>query len=228
MKKSILIVDDDKRLRELLRDYLSEKDFDIYLIEDFEEAKEILPIIKFNLIILDRMMPSGDGINLIEFIKKNFNSPIIMLTAMDTGKNKIDGFKFGANDYLSKPFEPEELYLRINNLLNLYNDSNVNKLIVKFGKFEFNLDTLELKYGDNIVYLTESENELLVKLINKRNEIVLREELADQDFDETELRKVDVRITRLRQKIETNAKQPHFIKTIRGKGYKLICINLWT
>ena len=226
MKKSILIVDDDKRLRELLKDYLSEKNFDIYLIEDFEEAKEILPIIKFDLIILDRMMPSGDGIELIEFIKKNFNSPIIMLTAMGSDKNKIDGFKFGANDYLSKPFEPEELYLRINNLLNLYNDSNVNKLIVKFGKFEFNLDTVELKYEDDIVYLTESENELLVKLINKRNEIVLREELADQDFDETELRKVDVRITRLRQKIETNAKQPQFIKTIRGKGYKLICNNL--
>ena len=226
MKKSILIVDDDKRLRELLKDYLSEKDFNIYLIEDFEEAKEILPIIKFDLIILDRMMPSGDGIDLIEFIKKNFNSPIIMLTAMGSDKNKIDGFKFGANDYLSKPFEPEELYLRINNLLNLYNDSNVNKLIVKFGKFEFNLDTVELKYEDDIVYLTESENELLVKLINKRNEIVLREELADQDFDETELRKVDVRITRLRQKIETNAKQPQFIKTIRGKGYKLICNNL--
>ena len=223
MKKSILIVDDDKRLRELLKDYLSEKNFDIYLIEDFEEAKEILPIIKFDLIILDRMMPSGDGIDLIEFIKKNFNSPIIMLTAMGSDKNKIDGFKFGANDYLSKPFEPEELYLRINNLLNLYNDSNVNKLIVKFGKFEFNLDTVELKYEDDIVYLTESENELLVKLINKRNEIVLREELADQDFDETELRKVDVRITRLRQKIETNAKQPQFIKTVRGKGYKLIC-----
>tara|TARA_B100000886_G_scaffold117341_1_gene78936 strand:+ start:53 stop:733 length:681 start_codon:yes stop_codon:yes gene_type:complete len=226
MKKSILIVDDDKRLRELLKNYLSEKNFDIYLIEDFEEAKEILPIIKFDLIILDRMMPSGDGINLIKFIKKNFNSPIIMLTAMGSDKNKIDGFKFGANDYLSKPFEPEELYLRINNLLNLYNDSNVNKLIVKFGKFEFNLDTVELKYEDDIVYLTESENELLVKLINKRNEIVLREELADQDFDETELRKVDVRITRLRQKIETNAKQPQFIKTIRGKGYKLICNNL--
>ena len=226
MKKSILIIDDDKRLRELLKDYLSEKDFEIYLIEDFEEAKEILPIIKFDLIILDRMMPSGDGIELIEFIKKNFNSPIIMLTAMGSDKNKIDGFKFGANDYLSKPFEPEELYLRINNLINLYNNSNVNKLIIKFGKFEFNLDTVELKYEDNIVYLTESENELLVKLINKRNEIVLREELAEQDFDETELRKVDVRITRLRQKIETNAKQPQFIKTIRGKGYKLICNNL--
>ena len=226
MKKSILIVDDDKRLRELLKDYLSGKDFEIYLIEDFNEAKEILPIIKFDLIILDRMMPSGDGIELIEFIKNNFNSPIIMLTAMGSDKNKIDGFKFGANDYLSKPFEPEELYLRIKNLLNMYNNSNSNELLIKFGKFMFNLTTVELKYEDSIIYLTESENELLIKLINKRNQIVLREELAEQDFDETELRKVDVRITRLRQKIETNAKQPQFIKTIRGKGYKLICNDL--
>ena len=226
MKKSILIVDDDKRLRELLKDYLSGKDFEIYLIEDFNEAKEILPIIKFDLIILDRMMPSGDGIELIEFIKNNFNSPIIMLTAMGSDKNKIDGFKFGANDYLSKPFEPEELYLRIKNLLNIYNNSNSNELLIKFGKFMFNLTTVELKYEDSIIYLTESENELLIKLINKRNQIVLREELAEQDFDETELRKVDVRITRLRQKIETNAKQPQFIKTIRGKGYKLICNDL--
>ena len=226
MKKSILIVDDDKRLRELLKDYLSGKDFEIYLIEDFNEAKEILPIIKFDLIILDRMMPSGDGIELIEFIKNNFNSPIIMLTAMGSDKNKIDGFKFGANDYLSKPFEPEELYLRIKNLLNIYNNSNNNELLIKFGKFMFNLTTVELKYEDSIICLTESENELLIKLINKRNQIVLREELAEQDFDETELRKVDVRITRLRQKIETNAKQPQFIKTIRGKGYKLICNDL--
>ena len=226
MKKSILIVDDDKRLRELLKDYLSDKDLEIYLSEDFYEAKEILPIIKFDLIILDRMMPSGDGIELIEFIKNNFNSPIIMLTAMGSDKNKIDGFKFGANDYLSKPFEPEELYLRIKNLLNIYNNSNSNELLIKFGKFIFNLATVELKYEDKIIYLTESENELLIKLINKRNEIVLREELAEQDFDETELRKVDVRITRLRQKIETNAKQPQFIKTIRGKGYKLICNDL--
>ena len=226
MKKSILIVDDDKRLRELLKDYLSGKDFEIYLSEDFDEAKEILPIIKFDLIILDRMMPSGDGIELIEFIKNNFNSPIIMLTAMGSDKNKIDGFKFGANDYLSKPFEPEELYLRIKNLLNMYNNSNSNELLIKFGKFMFNLATVELKYEDRIIYLTESENELLIKLINKRNQIVLREELAEQDFDETELRKVDVRITRLRQKIETNAKQPQFIKTIRGKGYKLICNDL--
>ena len=226
MKKSILIVDDDERLRELLSDYLNEKNFQVYLSEDLNEAKEILPIIKFDLIILDRMMPSGDGIELIEFIKNNFNSPIIMLTAMGTDKNKIDGFKYGANDYLSKPFEPEELYLRIENLLSLYDNSNQKNSLIKFGNFIFNLSSTELKHGDNIVYLTESENELLIKLTDKKNEIVLREELADQDFDETELRKVDVRITRLRQKIEKNAKQPQFIKTVRGKGYKLICDDL--
>ena len=223
MQKSILIVDDDERLRELLKDYLSEKNFDIYVSEDFNEAKEILPLIKFDIIILDRMMPSGDGIELIDFIKNNFDSPVIMLTAMGSDKNKIDGFKYGANDYLSKPFEPEELYLRIQNLLDLYNNKNDDTSLIKFGKFSFNLSTAELKENNKIVYLTESENELLLRLINKKNSIVLREELAEQDFDESELRKVDVRITRLRQKIETNAKQPQFIKTVRGKGYKLIC-----
>tara|TARA_B100000886_G_scaffold324487_1_gene269207 strand:+ start:6448 stop:7128 length:681 start_codon:yes stop_codon:yes gene_type:complete len=223
MQKSILIVDDDERLRELLKDYLSEKNFDIYLSEDFNEAKVILPLIKFDIIILDRMMPSGDGIELIDFIKNNFDSPVIMLTAMGSDKNKIDGFKYGANDYLSKPFEPEELYLRIQNLLDIYNNKNDDASLIKFGKFSFNLSTVELKENNKIVYLTESENELLLRLISKKNSIVLREELAEQDFDESELRKVDVRITRLRQKIETNAKQPQFIKTIRGKGYKLIC-----
>ena len=94
---------------------------------------------------------------------------------------------------------------------------------IKFGGFEFDTTVLELKRNNNIIYLTESENDLLLKLINKRNEIVLREELAEQEFDESELRKIDVRITRLRQKIEQNPKQPQFIKTIRGKGYKLVC-----
>ena len=115
MKKSILIVDDDKRLRELLKDYLSEKKFDVYLCEDFIEAKEFKYI--FDLVILDRMMPSGDGINLVEFIKKNSNSPIIILTAMGEDPNKIQGLKIGADDYLAKPFEPEELFPRIKNLL---------------------------------------------------------------------------------------------------------------
>ena len=223
MKKNILIVDDDKRLRELLKDYLREKNLEIYLSEDYDEAKDILSIAIFDLIILDRMMPSGDGIKLIDHIKQFSNTPIIMLTAMGEDKDKIDGLKIGADDYLSKPFEPEELFLRIKNLLNLFENLKVKKIKITFGEFIFDTSNYRLQKKDKSIYLTEGENNLLMKLINKRNNIVLREELADQEFDETELRKVDVQVTRLRQKIEANAKQPQFIKTIRGKGYKLIC-----
>ena len=223
MKKNILIVDDDKRLRELLKDYLREKNLEIYLSEDYDEAKDILSIAIFDLIILDRMMPSGDGIKLIDHIKQFSNTPIIMLTAMGEDKDKIDGLKIGADDYLSKPFEPEELFLRIKKLLDLFENLKVKKIKITFGEFTFDTSNFKLQKKDKSIYLTEGENNLLMKLINKRNNIVLREELADQEFDETELRKVDVQVTRLRQKIEINAKQPQYIKTIRGKGYKLIC-----
>ena len=224
MNKNILIVDDDKRLRELLKDYLIEKNLQVYQSEDYNEAKEILSLVLFDLIILDRMMPSGDGIELIEHIKQFSNTPIIMLTAMGEDRDKIDGLKIGADDYLSKPFEPEELFLRIRKLLDLFETLKNKKIKISFGEFIFDTSNFKLQKNDRLIYLTtEGENNLLVKLINKRNDIVLREELADQEFDETELRKVDVQVTRLRQKIETNAKQPQFIKTIRGKGYKLIC-----
>ena len=223
MKKNILIVDDDKRLRELLKDYLREKNLEIYLSEDYDEAKDIISIAIFDLIILDRMMPNGDGIMLIDHIKQFSNTPVIMLTAMGEDKDKIDGLKIGADDYLSKPFEPEELFLRIKNLLDLFANLKNKKIKISFGEFIFDTSNFKLQKNDRLIYLTEGENNLLVKLINKRNDIVLREELANQEFDETELRKVDVQVTRLRQKIETNAKQPQFIKTIRGKGYKLIC-----
>ena len=226
MLKSILIVDDDKRLRKLLEDYLSEKNYIIYLSDDFLSAQEILKYFIFDLVIVDRMMPSGDGINLIKIIKKNNNTPAILLTAMSESENRIEGLKNGADDYLSKPFEPEELYLRIQKLLNLYeNGDEINKLI-SFGDFIFNIKQLLLKKDSEIIYLTEGENALLLKLIKKKNNIVLREELAESNFDESELRKVDVQITRLRQKIEDNPKQPNFIKTVRGKGYKLICNEL--
>ena len=142
---------------------------------------------------------------------------------MGEPENKIEGLKIGADDYLAKPFEPEELFLRIQKLMNLFSDINERSEIINFGDFTYNINDLQLKRKNNIIYLTEGENKLLIKLINKKNEIVLREELAEQDYDESELRKVDVQVTRLRQKIETNPKQPHFLKTIRGKGYKLIC-----
>ena len=226
MNKTILLVDDDQRLRELLKDYLNEKNFKVYTSQDFSEAKEILDFFLFDLIILDRMMPSGDGIDLIKYIKKGSNIPVIMLTAMGEDNNKIHGLKIGADDYVAKPFEPEELYLRIINLLKLYKNINQEELRIGFGEYVFDIKTNSLKINDKELYLTEGENRLLLKLINKRNSILSREELADREFNESELRKVDVGITRLRQKIENKPKQPQFIKTIRGKGYMLVCKEL--
>ena len=226
IKKSILLVDDDQRLRDLLKDYLNEKNFQVFTSEDFDEAREILGFFIFDLIILDRMMPTGDGINLIQDIKKTSNTPIIMLTAMSEDNHKIDGLKTGTDDYLSKPFEPEELFLRINNLLKLYENINQAELLFSFGSFIYDTKTNLLKLNDKEIYLTEGENNLLLKLINNRNNTLSREELAEKEFDESELRKVDVGITRLRQKIEKMPKQPQYIKTIRGKGYMLICKEL--
>jgi len=226
MSKNILIVDDDKRLRELLEDYLIEKKYKVNLCDDFSSASEVLQYFIFDLIIIDRMMPSGDGIDLIKIIKKNNNTPVIMLTAMGESGSRIQGLKYGADDYLSKPFEPEELYLRIQKLLFLYEGESSQSNKVIFGNFVFNLTTHQLKKNSENIYLTEGESRLLLKLIDKKNEIVLREQLAESDFDEDELRKVDVQVTRLRHKIEKNPKQPNFIKTIRGKGYKLICSKL--
>ncbi len=223
MKKTILLVDDDQRLRDLLKDYLNEKNFQVFTSEDFNEAREILNFFLFDLIILDRMMPSGDGINLVSHIKKNSKTPVIMLTAMGENNQKIDGLKTGADDYLSKPFEPEELYLRIKNLLKLYENINQTELLISFGDNVFDTKTKSLKFNNEEVYLTEGENNLLLKLINNRNNTLSREELAEKDFDESELRKVDVGVTRLRQKIEKIPKKPQHIKTIRGQGYMLVC-----
>mgnify|MGYP001204282418 CR=1 FL=1 len=223
MNKTILLVDDDERLRDLLKGFLNKKNFQVYISQDFTETLKILDFFLFDLIILDRMMPSGDGINLIKKIKETSKTPVIMLTAMGENNNKIEGLKTGADDYLSKPFEPEELYLRIQNLLNLFENINQSELRISFGNFVYDYKTNSLKINNKELYLTEGENNLLLKLINNRNNILSREELADTEFDESELRKVDVGITRLRQKVEKTPKQPQYIRTIRGKGYMLIC-----
>ena len=223
MSKTILLVDDDQRLRGLLKEYLTKKKFKVYTSQDFTEAKEILDFFVFDLIILDRMMPSGDGIDLVTKIKETSKTPVMMLTAMGENNNKIHGLKIGADDYISKPFEPEELYLRIENLLSLYDGINQFELRIGFGEFIFDIKTNCLKLNNKEIYLTEGENNLLVKLINNRNNTLSREELADKEFEESELRKIDVGITRLRQKIEKIPKHPQFIKTIRSKGYMLVC-----
>ena len=137
MSRTILLVDDDHRLRDLLKDYLNEKNLQVFTCQDFIEAKEVLKFFIFDLIILDRMMPSGDGIDLISFIKNKSNIPVIILTAMGEDTNKIHGLKTGSDDYVTKPFEPEELYLRIKKLLNLYKDDINKKKNNCFWKFFF-------------------------------------------------------------------------------------------
>ena len=137
MSKTILLVDDDQRLRDLLKDYLNKKNFIVYTSHDFSEAKNIINFFIFDLIILDRMMPSGDGINLINHIKELSETPVIMLTAMGEDGNRIEGLKIGADDYLAKPFEPEELFLRIENLLKLYHNINQSELRIGFGNYIF-------------------------------------------------------------------------------------------
>ena len=222
ISNSILIVDDDERLRELLENYLIEKNFRVFTADDFLSAKDILSYFIFDLIIVDRMMPGGDGIDLIQTIKEKSSTPVILLTAMGESINRIEGLKTGADDYVAKPFEPEELYLRIKNLLEFFNQKSNLKDKINFGNYLYNLSTFELKKGEENIYLTEGENKLLNLLAIKKNNIVLREELSENKFNDNEFRKIDVQVTRLRQKVEKNPKRPTYIKTIRGKGYKLI------
>ena len=222
MKNSILIVDDDERLRDLLENYLLEKKFKVYTCDDFLSAKEILNYFIFDLVIVDRMMPGGDGINLIKLIKQKYTTPVILLTAMGEASNKIEGLKIGADDYVAKPFEPEELFLRIKKLLLLFEQNLDKNESIIFGDYLYNFATNQLKKGNTNIHLTEGENKLLNYLASKKNDIVLSEELADNKYNDNEFRKIDVQVTRLRQKVEKNPKQPIYIKTIRGKGYKLI------
>ena len=219
MKKNILIIDDDERLRELLKDYLSAKNFDIFLCEDFSEAKDILSIVIFDLIILDRMMPSGDGINLIEFIKENSNSPVIMLTAMGEDQNKIDGLKTGADDYLAKPFEPKELILRIQNILNKTLKTD-QKRVIEFENVKIDLNKLLIFKSDKEFKINATEKTILEKMINNPGKTFSREDIG-QLINLDKERSIDVIITRLRKKIEIDPKNPKFLQTIRGAGYVL-------
>ena len=222
MKKNILLVDDDDKLRELISIYLKEKGFKLSTCSDINEAEDLTDHFIFDLIILDRMLPGGDGINLIKKIKLKSNTPILMLTALGNSNERINGLKTGAEDYLSKPFEPEELFLRINTILKYQFDNNINSKYVNFGKYKFELTKMRLKKDNKDIYLTQGEKNLLYILSKKINQNVSREILAEGNYEESDLRKIDVQITRLRQKIEENQKKPNFIQTIRGKGYRLV------
>ena len=215
----ILIVDDDDRIRSLLKDYLTENFYIVSTAEDAKEAKEKLNFIKFDVIILDVMMPGQDGYDLTRDIKKKINVPIILLTAKGEVENRIKGLEIGAEDYISKPFEPKELLLRIRNVIKNRNRIDQNsKHIVGQAKIDLNKMIISLK--SKIKKINNSEKKVLLEMLSNPGKTYSREEIGKISGINQE-RSIDVMITRLRQKLEVNPKNPKFLQTIRGTGYVL-------
>ncbi|MDD2840472.1 MAG: response regulator transcription factor [Rickettsiales bacterium] len=217
-KFKILVIDDDKRIRELLQQLLEKNGFIASISADTSEAREQLNKAVFDLLVLDLMMPDESGIEFLTDLRtmENNNIPAIMLTAMGDIENKVQCFENGCNDYLVKPFEPKELILRINNLLKNNNINNTPSC--EFGEFSFNFEKQILTKNNEVVYLTDIETKLLNLLCKNINKTLSREDLL---FDELNERSIDVSIARLRKKIETNSKTPKYLRTVRLKGYIL-------
>lgn len=218
--RHILVVDDDKRLRQLIHKYLVQNGFTVSEAEYPSQATDLLQIFQFDAIIMDVMMPEQDGISYTADLRaKKITTPILILTAKGDAQSRITGLESGADDYLPKPFEPKELLLRINNLIKRQSSETKNQVI--FGPYTYIVDTKQLKKQDTIIPLTNVEQDLLDCLIKQPNTALSREELAKMTHQDNE-RTIDVQITRLRKKIEPDAKTPVLIQTVRGKGYKII------
>ena len=221
----ILVVDDDTRLRRLLQKFLSENGFRVFSAANTAEADEMMSWYVFDLLVVDVMMPGETG---IEFTKRlrgsGQNVPVLILTAMGDTDDRISGLESGADDYLSKPFEPRELLLRINSILRrvMSKPPEKQKAEVKFGVHRYDLDEHVLYRGSERIRLPLAESALLQLLAERAGQDISREELAQKTGNETNLRTIDVQITRLRRKIEPDAGAPRYIQTIRGKGYSLI------
>ena len=218
----ILIVDDDKRILQLINDYLIKNNFRISTADNALKAREKIENIEFDLIILDIMMPGESGLKLTDTLKKNnFKTPILLLSALGSADDRIKGLEIGANDYLAKPFEPKELLLRMKNLIkkNKYNKQKTK--IVKFGPYTFNLKKEILKKNGKIFILTSSEAKLLYILAKNDGKPIIRYNLSKILNIPNTSRALDVQITRLRNKIENNKKFPTYIQTVRGRGYVL-------
>ncbi len=216
-QKHLLIVDDDEKLRRLLDQYLTRSGFLVTEAENPVQAQELLQLFSFDAIVMDVMMPVQNGVEYTkELRQKGLQTPILMLTAMWDTNNRISGLEAGADDYLSKPFDPKELLLRLKNLLKHQIIPNKE---ISFGEFSYT-DGRLFKFGKR-VDLTTSEQTLLETLVQSVNIPVSREELARQTHTQSG-RTIDVQITRLRRKIEKDLKHPLWIQTVRGKGYKLV------
>ena len=215
----ILVVDDDNRIRELVKQYLEENNFLVSTAIDAFDAKKKLDIIKFDILILDIMMPGKSGLSLTEEIKKINSTPVILLTAKGEATDRIKGLEIGADDYLGKPFEPKELLLRINNILNKTKKAILpNEIYI--GNVLINLKKLHIKINNKITKINPQERKVLEKMLEKPGKIFSRDDIG-KIINISKERTIDVMITRLRQKIESNPKNPKYLQTVRGSGYVL-------
>ena len=218
-KFHILVVDDDDKIRSLIKQFLNEKGFNVSTAINAESAKLKIDIFNFNLIILDVMMPGQTGYDLTKELKQSKNVPIILLTAKGEVESRIHGLELGADDYLGKPFEPQELLLRIKNIIKMNTNINVSES-TKIGEAELNLGKMTIKLNKKVKKINSSEKNVLIKMLSSPSRIFSRSEIGKISKTSKE-RSIDVMITRLRKKIEINSKNPKFLQTIRGSGYVL-------
>ena len=218
-KSHILVVDDDDRLRDLLKRYLAREGHDVTTAKDSAHARRLMQTMSFDLIVLDVMMPGEDGLSLLKGIRQEIDTPVILLTARGQPAERIEGLKLGADDYLAKPFEPEELTLRIGSILKRAQpESPIEE--VKLSGMVYHVGKSELRRDGRLVRLTESETQLLSILAQRAGAAISRQELAALTSAGVE-RSVDVQVTRLRRKIERDPREPVHLQTVRGVGYRL-------
>ena len=218
----ILVIDDDDRLRELLKAFLKKNEFKVSSSANAKNAKKLMKEFSFDLIILDVMMPEETGIEFLQNLGNEFRTPVLLLTALDQTNDRIKGLKSGAEDYLTKPFNPEELLLRINNILkrtNFLQKQIIEKL--RFGLFDWDNSQKKLNKNNEYIHTTNFENDLLTALTNNLGEYLDRTELSTLLKINSNSRSIDVGITRLRKKIEENPRKPQFLINARGKGWLL-------
>ena len=215
----ILVVDDDDRIRELVKEYLEKNHFIVTTAKNALDAKKKLEIIKFDILVLDIMMPGESGLSLTKEIKKNNPTPIILLTAKGEVRDRIEGLELGADDYLGKPFEPKELLLRIKNILNKTRTLALPEKIY-IGNTLINLKKLNIKINNQTKKINPQEKKILEKMLSSPGKVFSRDEIG-KIIKISKERTIDVMITRLRQKIESKPKNPKYLQTIRGSGYVL-------
>ena len=218
-KAHILIVDDDDRIRDLVKEYLQENNFIVSTASDAEKAKIKISHFKFDLIVLDVMMPGQNGFELTKEIKKKDSTPIILLTAKGEVENRIEGLELGADDYLGKPFEPKELLLRIKNIITKSAKINLNR-IKQIGEANVDLNKMSIKLRGKMSSLNNAEKKVLIEMLSNPGKTFSRSQIGLISNISQE-RSIDVMITRLRQKIELDPKKPKYLQTIRGSGYVL-------